>query len=364
MTETAFSESAADPAVQDEPMKSAAPPPGGQLAARRQQLNMSVEQVANQLNLAPRQIQALEADNYGALPGMASVRGFIRAYAKLMKVDAEPLVQAIAHEMTATSVEPLGPALSTTPFSDGRVPLVRKLSLRWLIALLVLGGVIVIAVVGHNMGWLPSLSQSISHAVDKSLAGFSGSGKNETEPAGASASTEAAQAAEQSSGPVTTVSSEVPAIVIPVKPEPAAPAKVEPAPVAKAPIAAAVPVTPVAPVAAPAPVATAPAAPVKAAPAAPVAAVPTAETPATVDPDNKNLLVLKLRQDSWIDVRRRDNSPVVSRLARAGETEAVKVNGPLALTIGNAAGVDATLRGKPIELQTEARSNVARLTLK
>src|ERR1700736_2109394 len=70
----------------------AQPAPGAQLAAQRQALNWSIEQVANQLNLAPRQIQAIEADNYAALPGMASVRGFIRAYAKLLKIDAAPLL--------------------------------------------------------------------------------------------------------------------------------------------------------------------------------------------------------------------------------------------------------------------------------
>ena len=60
---------------------------GTRLSAEREALGWSVEQVASQLNLAPRQIQALEQDNYAALPGIASVRGFIRAYAKLLKID-------------------------------------------------------------------------------------------------------------------------------------------------------------------------------------------------------------------------------------------------------------------------------------
>src|SRR5688572_9646060 len=78
MTEAARNESGDGSTSEDAAFAAAPPPlaPGVQLAARRQQLNMTVEQVANQLNLAPRQIQALEADNYRALPGMASVRGF------------------------------------------------------------------------------------------------------------------------------------------------------------------------------------------------------------------------------------------------------------------------------------------------
>ena len=66
--------------------------PGAQLALQRQARGWSIEEVATQLNLAARQIQAIEADNYAALPGMASVRGFIRGYAKILKVDPSPLL--------------------------------------------------------------------------------------------------------------------------------------------------------------------------------------------------------------------------------------------------------------------------------
>ena len=63
---------------------------------RRQEWNWTVEQVASQLNLAPRQILAMEADDYGALPGMAVARGFIRSYAKLLKLDSGPMLAQIA----------------------------------------------------------------------------------------------------------------------------------------------------------------------------------------------------------------------------------------------------------------------------
>jgi cytoskeleton protein RodZ len=330
MTETAFNESAQiDPAAQHADMEQAAPivTPGVQLAGRRQQLNLTIEQVANQLNLAPRQIQALEADNYGALPGMASVRGFIRAYAKLLKIDAEPLVQAIAHEVTATSVEPLGPALSTTPFSDGRSPLVgRRFPISWLIALAVLGGLAVLGLAGQRLGWWPVLSQSFSLKMDKGLTLLPGSGPHEAEPDAASATAtagrDAGEADAKTAAPATVVVSEIPAnVAVPAQAEPAQPAAAPPA-------------------------------------------EPPAKVSAAAEPAANDLLVLKLREDSWIDIRRSNNTPLISRLARAGEVETVKVNGPLALTIGNAAGVDVTLRGKPIELETEVRSDVARLTLK
>ncbi len=71
---------------------------GERLAAERNVREWTIEYVASQLNLAARQIQALENENYAALPGMASVRGFVRAYAKLLKVDPAPLIALIASE--------------------------------------------------------------------------------------------------------------------------------------------------------------------------------------------------------------------------------------------------------------------------
>jgi cytoskeleton protein RodZ len=70
-----------------------------------------------------------------------------------------------------------------------------------------------------------------------------------------------------------------------------------------------------------------------------------------------------MRQDSWIEIRRANNSAMVSRVIKAGTTESFKLTGPVALTVGNANGVDATLRGAPLELRAKAKNNVARLKL-
>jgi transcriptional regulator with XRE-family HTH domain len=69
--------------------------PGALLAAQREAMGWTVEQIADQLKLATRQVKALEAGDYAALPNMAVVRGFVRAYAKVVKIDAAPLVAMI-----------------------------------------------------------------------------------------------------------------------------------------------------------------------------------------------------------------------------------------------------------------------------
>ena len=95
----------------------------------------------------------------------------------------------------------------------------------------------------------------------------------------------------------------------------------------------------------------------------PVPVVTTAPTPAT-PVDSKNALAINVRQDSWVEIKRADNTVIVSRLLKAGSSEAIAVTGPISVVIGNAAGVDVTLRGDPVDVVTGNSSNVARLNLK
>jgi len=54
-----------------------------------------VADVAAQLRISARQVQALEADRYADLPGAVFVRGFIRNYARVLKLDPVPLLHAL-----------------------------------------------------------------------------------------------------------------------------------------------------------------------------------------------------------------------------------------------------------------------------
>ena len=69
---------------------------GGELARARSALGFTVADVAQQLKFAPRQIEALEQDRFDALPTGTFARGMVRSYARLLKLDPEPLVERIA----------------------------------------------------------------------------------------------------------------------------------------------------------------------------------------------------------------------------------------------------------------------------
>lgn len=66
--------------------------PGKTLREARECLRLTVAEVAQTLKFSVRQIEALESDDYGNLPGTTFLRGFVRSYAKLLKIDAETLL--------------------------------------------------------------------------------------------------------------------------------------------------------------------------------------------------------------------------------------------------------------------------------
>lgn len=71
-----------------------APTVGGLLRAAREAKGIVIADAARQLKLGVRQLEALEADDFGKLPGPTFVRGFIRNYAKLLHADPQPMLDA------------------------------------------------------------------------------------------------------------------------------------------------------------------------------------------------------------------------------------------------------------------------------
>ena len=65
---------------------------GETLAEVRRQRNLTVQEVANQLRLDARIIEALETENYDILPSPAYTRGYLRSYAKILSVDADRII--------------------------------------------------------------------------------------------------------------------------------------------------------------------------------------------------------------------------------------------------------------------------------
>ena len=71
------------------------PSVGQQLRAARLDAKLSITDVAQALKFSPRQIELLEQDDYAALPGMTIVRGFVRSYSRLLKLDTDALLKML-----------------------------------------------------------------------------------------------------------------------------------------------------------------------------------------------------------------------------------------------------------------------------
>jgi cytoskeleton protein RodZ len=119
------------------------------------------------------------------------------------------------------------------------------------------------------------------------------------------------------------------------------------------------------PAAVPAPVPAPTPAPVAAAPApAPAAATP-APTPAPAAVSGTgHQLVLKLNEDSWVEIRRPGTTPLISKLVKAGSTETFDIKDPALLIVGKPSGVEATLGGQPLPLPTIPGGTISRVNIK
>ncbi|WP_415896863.1 RodZ domain-containing protein [Neptuniibacter sp. QD72_48] len=65
---------------------------GARLTTARENLSLSIEQVATDLNLPAQYISQLEACSLEGLPSLVFAKGYIRAYAKLLHLDDDQLV--------------------------------------------------------------------------------------------------------------------------------------------------------------------------------------------------------------------------------------------------------------------------------
>ncbi len=74
--------------------------PGSLLRAARVASGLSVAEVTQSIKFAERQIEALERDDFDNLPGSTFVRGIIRSYAKLLHLDAGPLLAMLGQQLS------------------------------------------------------------------------------------------------------------------------------------------------------------------------------------------------------------------------------------------------------------------------
>jgi len=302
----------------------AAPGVGASLKAARERTGLSLDDAAQALKLAPRQVKALEDDDFGQLPGRTFARGFVRNYARLLNLDGEGLLARLPDAAQAPALA--SPLLHSTGTTMGEVPATRvaRPSLtRWLAALVLVACI----AAAFAYQWYRRANGPTQPA----------------EPPPAPASLQPAKP------PASTSQTE---LANPLSRTPAA----EPAPADSRGMP---------PPAPPAAEADAPSvASAGATDAAGGAATAAADAPVqTEGAQAAAALVLTYRGPSWTEVRDARGQILITRLVPAGSEQQIPGAGPFNLTIGNARAVKLVYRGKEIDLGRYTRQNVARVHL-
>ena len=298
--------------------------PGVALARRRLERGLSLEDVAQHLKFGVRQITALEEDDFSKLPGATFVRGMIRSYAKLLDMDAAPLLQELGRREIPA---PATVYLRTTriPFPDGA-----KRSTRVYAALSVLVVLAALAVAYEwqtgsapwSAGTTAPVAQRAPVAVPEPLAPPALPAENRASP---------------------------PAVVGSTSVEPAA--AVPPPATVQGGKAAGVAVT-------------VPPAVAKAAEAFPAAqGNPTAVRVPVSGAAGKARLVLQFQQESWVEVKQADGRILLSQMNRGGSEQEVGGTPPFDVVIGNAPSVRLFYNGQSVDLRPHYKVDVARLIL-
>ncbi len=311
---------------------------GSLLRQAREAAGMHVSSLADVLKVPVAKLQALEADDWQALPDAVFTRSVALSICKALQVDAAPVMALLPKSAATQKFTAPGPGINE-PFRDKAVRSVHDTpnpggAWKWL-ALALLAGA------GGGV-WYFAQKQDLRDAVVASVQERS----------------ERAMGTSQSAHTVDVAPPEVPAAEPVAAQEPVAPAAAEAAApaVAAVPAPAAVAEAPTAPAASAAPAAVAPAA---AAPVEPVAAA--AATPAAAA--GQATLRIQARAATWIQVRG-GGKVLEQKTLNAGEFFETQAPKPLSVVIGRADAAEVQVGGAAFDLGAVARENVARFEVK
>ncbi|ULX54423.1 DNA-binding protein [Cupriavidus taiwanensis] len=293
---------------------------GAALAREREAQRMSVEDVSARLKVAASKLRAIEAADLKALPDVTFAKGVMRAYARMLHVDIDPLLARFQPRAVAQVAEIARQREGgiNAAFDDRNRFRSGGNGGRWvwlaLVAVVVAAGIWF--GLDHIRAWIDARSSAAETVAAEA-------------PAADGASTEAG-----------IVTAALPPVMA---------ASDSPAPSAETVPASAVAAS-----------ATTVAAAATGAPAASAPAAPTASAVAAGEGE----LQIRFAADTWFEIRDNSGKVVMGGTARAGQAMAGGGTAPYKVVIGNVKGVESLTRnGTPVDLKAANRNNVARLTL-
>ncbi len=121
-----------------------------QLRHAREEQQLTIYQVAEITKIKTDHIRALESGHYDAFSAPVYIRGFVRTYAKALKLDEAAVASTLEGELARTEKHSQPPPLTNHPRGplDFLMLQLSKLNWRWVAAVLVGAGVLGSALAG------------------------------------------------------------------------------------------------------------------------------------------------------------------------------------------------------------------------
>ena len=317
---------------------------GAMLREARESLGISIGDVSSRTRLSVDQIRAIEEENLERLPEPVYVRAFLRAYAKAIDIDYEPVVNDYVTRCGGGGVRipehAPEEAFREVAYYESPRPS------RWkFVGLLLLIVVVTLGIWGVYSGTFARLMEA-----DGTEAAKVENGVSEVAP----------NVAPAPEAPKTTAPVEVADASKPAAPA----AQTAPAPEAApaAPETASPTTPPASPAEAPAPVTEAPAQP--AAPVeAPAAASEAASQTTEAVPAETYAAEFHTSASCWVHVIAPDGRNLIAREMKPGETQSVALPAGTRVTVGNPPALILTLDGHPYDLGGVTQRGVARFVI-
>jgi len=277
------------------------PAPRSVLAAARCAQNFTIAEVARQLKLSERQVEALEAGAFDKLPGRVFVRGFIRNYARLLKLDPDRVLASVNTDFPVA-------AERYEMLHSQDIPFPSSVVRRW--PRYAIAATVVLAGLGaYELYWDERPTVTVTRPAAPPVAPApvaAPAGQDVVQvaanaPAVQNATAEAAASDQSAARPSREASEAAPPAVLP-------------------------------------------------------------QSGAQHGPEDGELHLV-FEKDSWVEIRDREGRIIFTRLNRGGTEQRVRGKPPFTLVVGNARGVRLTYNDRPVNLERHIKVSIARLTL-
>ena len=330
--------------------------PGERLQAARIQKGLSLEDVAGRMHLSPSILEAIEENNFEEITAPIFVKGYLRAYARIVALDEDDMIQQYV-DYYSEEDPPITSTSNTIPELS-----VADVRIKWTTYLVVL----VLAALLSAWWWNKSQNEESPISLDTQAPGLESIEAAEsdvvnTEIEAASEisvatdeSTPAAQESAAAEAPAQSEAVETEAVANEaVESEPLEPEPLEPEPLAPEPVETA-------------------AMQQQTEPAASVAAATEALQPVPGSRDQPNLnapigsdrLNIVVNADTWADIKDSSGYQLVYDLLRADQAVELTGAAPFSVFLGNGHGVEILFNDEEINFSSRIRDdNTARLRI-